>query len=128
MKPLKEFDVRRETKGGVQLLHLTGPLDEYSFKHLQGVLQHVQSEEKLKLVLECDNLDHISASAITSLVEFARQFREANGQMVLVRVPEKIAEIIVVLGHSPEFKFLDSVKDALKLLAPDFKEDQASFK
>jgi anti-anti-sigma factor len=124
MKPLKEFEVKRETKGPVQLVTLIGPLDDYTFQQLAPLLPMLQQDSEKKIIIDCDSLDHMSGLAIRSLARFTKEIREAGGEVLLVRVPDKILAIIGVLGHAGDCKILNTVKEALQQLAPDYKEEE----
>jgi anti-anti-sigma factor len=128
MKPLREFEVQRQTKGEVQVLRLIGPLDDYTFKQLQTVLNRCRTDEHRKIVMDCDNLDHMSTTAIEALAEFCCQVRRDQGEVILARLPGKVLDMIEVLGHTPDFKFHDNEKDAVKLLDPNFKEEEEKTK
>ena len=119
MKALKDFTIVRQKKGPIQVLRLTGPLDESRYPRLQSVLQGFYQEGLVKILLDCDNLDHISATAIQSMAQFMKASREAEGEVLLVRVPDHIKKIIEVLGYKNEFKYCEQEKDAVKILAPD---------
>src|ERR1051325_4771606 len=119
MKALKEFTVIRQKKGPIQIIRLVGPLDESRYPRLQSVLQGLHQEGMVKILVDCDSLDHMSATAIQSLAQFVKLAREAKGEVLLVRVPDHIKKIIGVLGYKTEFKMCEQEKEAIKILAPE---------
>jgi anti-anti-sigma factor len=118
MKPLKDFDIKRETKGGVIILRLIGLLDDYTFPRLQTALNSLQQGGHNRVVVNCNDIDYISSTGLRSIVEFARAAREKKGDMILVNVPDKSKSIIDVLGFAKELKLLTDEKAAIKQLAP----------
>jgi anti-sigma B factor antagonist len=128
MKPLREFEVQRQTKGEVQVLRLIGPLDDYTFNQLQVTLNRCRADGQRKIVMECNDLDHMSTTAIESLAEYCRQVRDEKGEVLLASLSDKILNMIEVLGHTADFKVLDSEKDAVKQLDPEFKEEEEKTK
>lgn len=118
MKPLKDFEIKREKKDTVDILRLIGPLDDYSFNRLQSTLRTLHQDGRHRVVIDCDNLDYMSSSAIQSLIDFIKQAREAKGDVILVKVSDKIQRIIDVLGVVGEFKFSGDEKGAIKQLTP----------
>jgi anti-sigma B factor antagonist len=123
MKALKEFTVRREKKEGVEIIRLIGPLDESRYPRLQGVLQSLLQTGHNKIIMDCYDLDFMSSAAIQALAQFVKQTREAKGEMILVRIPSNVQEIIHLLGCSEEFKTCEKEKDAMQQLAADAPKD-----
>lgn len=118
MKPLKDFQIKRETKGSVTVLRLTGQLDDYTVQHLQGELTALHRGGRHRVVINCSDVDSISTAAIRSLADFARTAREAKGDMILINLPEKSRSIFEVLGFSKELRVHADEKAAIKELTP----------
>ncbi len=117
MKPLKDFEIKRETKAGVEIVRLIGPLDDYSLNRLETALQLLQQAGHHQVIVDCENLDYMSTAGIRALVDFARSAREAKGELVLIKVPDKIQSITKVMGYGSEFKMSDNEAAALERLA-----------
>jgi len=116
MKPLKDFEIKREQKEGVQILRLAGVLDDYSFHRLQGALQNLHRAGQARVVVNCEDVDYMSSGAIRSLVDFAKQAREDKGDLLLVKVSDNIKGIMDVLGFTKEFKLFQQDKEAIEQL------------
>lgn len=118
MKPLKDFIIKRETKGAVTVLRLMGQLDDYTFPRLQDALRTLQQGGHNRVVVNCNDIDYISSTGLRSIMEFARAVREKKGDLILVNVPDKARSIIDVLGFAKELKLLANEKEAIKQLSP----------
>ncbi len=117
MKPLKEFEIKRETKAGVEIVRLIGPLDDYSLNLLETALQLLRQAGHQRVIVDCENLDYMSTAGIRALVDFARSAREAKGELVLIKVPDKMQSITKVMGYSSEFQVLGDEATALGKLS-----------
>lgn len=124
MKPLKEFELNRETKSGVAVLHLIGQVDDYSLGRLQAALEALHLGGQHRIVVDCDNLDYVSTLAIRALIDRSKQAREEKGDLILVKVPPKIRQIIDVVGLKNEVKIVDKEKDAIDQLADKTEEKE----
>ncbi len=118
MKPLKEFEINRETKGEVQVLRLVGQLDDYASTRLQAALQGLHQNGHDRVVVNCENLDYLSTTGIRSMVDFAKLARESKGDLLLVGITKKTEQIMQILGHGSEFKIFANEKEAIKQFAP----------
>jgi len=118
MKPLKDFEIKREAKGAVQILRLVGQLDDMNSHRLRGVFQALNQADQHRIVIDCENVDYISCAAMRSLLDFTKAAREAKGDLILVKVPPKVKDIIDVIGAGDVVKTSDSEKLAIKQLTP----------
>lgn len=124
MKPLKDFEITRDEKEGVRILRLVGVLDDYTMHRLRSALQNLHRAGEHKIVLNCENVDYVSTAAIRVLHDLVQSHRDAQGNVVLVQVSDRIKPIIEVLGLTGEFTFCDSEKKALELLSGDATPEQ----
>jgi anti-anti-sigma factor len=97
---MKEFHITQEARGNVQLVRLGGSLDMYSFPRLENQLNNLFHQGQHRVVLDCQDLDYIGSAGLGALIGFAKQAREHNGDIRLLRVPDRIFKIIELLGFT----------------------------
>ena len=90
--------IEREERGDMDILHLDGSLDAYSFPRLEATLNDLREKKRNRVVLECAHLEYISSAALGALIGFARRAREDNGDLKLAQLSPKIFNIVELLG------------------------------
>ena len=95
---MRECQIKHESIDGVDILHLDGALDAYSFPRLESSLNQLRDQQRHQIVLECANLDYINSAALGALIGFARRARENNGDLKLAALTPKIFSIVELLG------------------------------
>ena len=110
---MKDFRIEKEANGTVQILRLTGSLDMYSFSRLESQINALFQQGRHQIVLDCQALDYIGSAGLGALIGFAKQAREHNGDVKLLRVPDRILKIVELLGFT---KVLEVHKDEQTVL------------
>ena len=95
---MKECVIEREERGDLDVLHLDGSLDAYSFPRLEATLNGLRETSRHRVILDCESLDYISSAALGALIGFARRARENHGDLKLARLSPKIFGIVELLG------------------------------
>lgn len=95
---MRKCQIKHETLEGVDVLHLDGALDAYSFPRLESSLNQLRDQQRNRIVLECANLDYINSAALGALIGFARRARENGGDLKLAALTPKIFSIVELLG------------------------------
>lgn len=110
---MKECTIHREKEKGLDVLHLDGSLDAYSFPKLEAALEELRTTNKNKVVLNCEGLDYISSAALGALIGFARRARENSGDLKLVKLSPKIFNIVELLGFHKILEIYPSMDEAI---------------
>lgn len=97
---MKDFQIDRENRNGIELVRLSGSLDMYSFPRLETHLATLFQEGHHRVVLDCASLDYIGSAGLGALIGFAKEAREKGGDVKLVNVPDRIYKIIELLGFT----------------------------
>ena len=95
---MRECIIEREEQGDLDVLHLDGSLDAYSFPRLESTLNNLRDSSRTRVILDCTGLDYVSSAALGALIGFARRARENNGDLKLVKLSPKIYNIVELLG------------------------------
>jgi anti-sigma B factor antagonist len=97
---MKDFNIDREDRNGIELVRLSGSLDMYSFPRLEAQLGALFEQQHYRVVLDCANLDYIGSAGLGALIGFAKEAREKGGDVKLTKVPDRIYKIIELLGFT----------------------------
>lgn len=111
---MRECVIKREQNEGLDILHLDGSLDAYSFPRLESALGELRATQRNKVILDCANLDYISSAALGALIGFARRARENHGDLKLIRLSQKIYNIVELLGFHKILDIFPDMEDAVK--------------
>jgi anti-sigma B factor antagonist len=114
---MKDFRIEKEARGKVQLLHLSGSLDMYSFTRLESQINSFFQQGQYWIVLDCRDLDYIGSAGLGALIGFAKQAREHSGDVKLLNVPERVFKIIELLGFSKVLQVHNTEESALESFA-----------
>lgn len=95
---MRECQIKHEARDEVDVLHLDGSLDAYSFPRLESSLNHLRDNDRHRIILDCSNLDYINSAALGALIGFARRARENGGDLKLAALTPKIYSIVELLG------------------------------
>jgi anti-sigma B factor antagonist len=110
---MKDFQIEVEPRDAVQLIHLRGSLDMYSFPRLEIQINTLFQQGRYYVVLDCRELDYIGSAGLGALIGFAKQAREHNGDVRLLNVPDRIYKIIELLGFTRVLRVHNTEEDAV---------------
>lgn len=106
---MRECQIKHEARDQVDVVHLDGALDAYSFPRLEAALAKLRDTGRHRIVLDCASLDYINSAALGALIGFARRARESGGDLKLASLTPKIFSIVELLGFD---KILQIYPDA----------------
>jgi anti-sigma B factor antagonist len=114
---MRECAITQESLGDIDVLHLQGSLDSFSFPKLEKSLNDLRDGKRNRLILECAGLNYISSVAIGALIGFARRARENQGDLKLANLSPKIQNIIELLGFQRILEVHAKLEDAQQKFA-----------
>ena len=110
---MRACNVEHEKNGEMDILHLEGSLDAYSFPQLESVLQGLRDTDRSQVILNCEKLEYISSVGLGALIGFARRARENNGDLKLINLSDRIYNIIEMLGFHKILATLPGREEAI---------------
>lgn len=114
---MRECVIQLEQRDDLDILHLDGALDAYSFPRLDTTLSKLREHNHNRVVLDCTALDYISSAALGALIGFARRAREGHGDLKLVGLSKKIYTIVELLGFHKILEIYPTVEEAVRKFA-----------
>jgi anti-sigma B factor antagonist len=109
---MQECSIEREARDEMDVVHLQGSLDAYSFPRLESAFAELTELKRHQVILDCAGLEYISSAALGALISFARRAHEQNGDLKLAAVSPKIMSIIELLGFNKILEIVPDVEQA----------------
>jgi anti-anti-sigma factor len=106
-----------EGVAGGAIVHLEGDLDQPTLNTFLSQLEAVRNEGKSRVLLDMDKVGYANSTALGALITQADTFREAGGEMALVRPQPKVELVIDMLGLGALLKIFNTMDEARQHLA-----------
>lgn len=112
---------RREIEGvpGGLLLTLKGELNTYNTPDLQKQVSEAIRSGFVRIVFDCEQVPYMASLPIGYLVSLVKELGARGGGFVLVKVAERVLEILQVLGLASWLARAQTTEEAFALLAPE---------
>ncbi len=74
----------------------------------------IDSEDNIKLLLDFENVEHLSSAVLSMLINLNKRVAEQKGQLKLANIKPQIYEVFKITRLNELFDIRDSVADAKK--------------
>jgi anti-sigma B factor antagonist len=96
------------------MLKVTGRVDSSTAPDFAKALDKVTDAARYKIVLDMSELEYMSSAGFRALLATQRNCKRYNrGELVLVKVPERIREALELAGFTELFKTFDDQVEAV---------------
>ena len=95
---------------------VSGFLDTHTTPQLKALLDKLFEREKMNVILNLSGLLYISSTGIGALMKGLNLAEEKAGSFRLCEIPEKIFEIISMLGFDQVLSIYDTEEEAIRTL------------
>jgi anti-sigma B factor antagonist len=90
-------------------------LDEANIQQIGEEISRLVDEKPApKLLISFDNVDHLSSSALGTLITINNKVRAKNGQLRLSNIDPQIYEVFVITKLNKLFEIHDTVDQAME--------------
>jgi len=90
-------------------------LDEANIQQIgEEIARIVESQSDPKLLISFENVDHLSSSALGTLITINNKVRAKDGQLRLSNIDQQIYEVFVITKLNTVFEIHDTVDEAMK--------------
>ena len=94
-------------------------LDEGNIAEIgQGLATLVESRHRPKLLLDFENVDHLSSAALGMLINVNQKIKHQSGELRLVNIKPQIYEVFVITKLNKLFRILPDREEALASFSP----------
>lgn len=110
------LEVSQETIGQVTVVALMGALDSANSDVFVHALQPL-CDKGANVVVDCMGLSYVNSMCFALLNKFAKDCAAKGGKLVYCRVPQKIAQIMQILGLHQALKLYSTREQAIKAVS-----------
>ena len=94
-------------------------LDEGNIKEIGDALASlVEAKHQPKLLLDFQNVDHLSSAALGMLINVNQKIKLLSGELRLVNIKSQIMEVFVITRLDKLFRILPDREKALETFSP----------
>ena len=94
-------------------------LDEANITEIgQALASIIESKQQPKLLLDFQNVDHLSSAALGMLINVNQKIKHQSGELRLVNIKPQIYEVFVITKLNKLFKIMPDRNDALASFSP----------
>jgi len=101
------------TEGGVVVLRLSGALDAHNFDEVDNTFQDLFADDMYKIVLDMEEVSYMSSAGVGTLVSSTMQCKENGGNLVLIKISDRLREVLGELGLIDILSHADDLQPAL---------------
>ena len=106
-----------ENRDGVQLVHVSGPLDSMTHDQFKNLLDPMISQPNVHIVLDCENLTYVNSKGLALLGRYQRVTIQNLSFLGIAALNRRITKTIELLGMSKLVKLYPSVEEAMQAAA-----------
>lgn len=94
-------------------------LDEANITEIGAALTSlVEARERPKMMLDFQNVDHLSSAALGMLINVNQKIKLQSGELRLVNIKPQIIEVFMITRLNKLFKIFPNREDALESFSP----------
>jgi anti-sigma B factor antagonist len=94
-------------------------LDEANIAEIgQGLGSLIENRHRPKILLDFQNVDHLSSAALGMLINVNQKIKHQSGELRLVNIKPQIYEVFVITKLNKLFKILPDRQEALASFSP----------
>lgn len=108
------MEVIEKKQNGIYVLAVTGRLDSHTSLGLQEKMLGIIEAGTLNIILDCGQLDYISADGLRAILAAHKQTRESDGKIVICSLTDYIKETFVQAGFEALLPMVSNLENALK--------------
>lgn len=108
------LDVKTEKVGEVDVVQPNGSLDTANVDVFNKAMQSLAAQAGRRVVVDCAGLTYVNSMCFALLNKYTKEFASRGGKLVFCRIPQKIAQIIHILGLDNTLNISGTVDEAMK--------------
>ena len=106
--------IQLENTNGVQLIHVSGPLDSVTHDQFRSQLDPLVNESGVRLVLDCTNLTYVNSKGLALLGRYQQITMKNLSFFGVAGLNKRIMKTIELLGLSRIVKIYPTVEEAVE--------------
>jgi anti-sigma B factor antagonist len=106
------FEISQAEKDNVTVLYLKGFLDAHTAPQFEKALQQLIKNDKVKIIVNMDQLDYISSAGLGVIMGFIEEIREKNGDIKMSNLSTKVYRVFDLLGFPALYEIYENEDEA----------------
>ena len=102
-----------ETIDGIQLVHVSGPLDSVTHESFKNFLEPLVNQNRTRVVLDCAKLTYVNSKGLALLGRFQRLSMQNLSFLGIAGLNRHITKTIELLGLSKLVKLYPTLDEAM---------------
>ncbi len=108
------MEITVTSKEKCELVVVNGRIDSYTAPDLADALNNITKRNQYKIVMEMSDVSYVSSAGLRVLIDLQKTCKKANqGEVLLVKIPQRVYETLELAGFVPLFKFYQNVESAI---------------
>lgn len=99
-------------QNGILLIKISGHIDAHTFEELENEVQEQFSNQNFKFIMDLSSVEYISSAGAGVFIGALSQAQENDGNVVLLAPPDKVLEVLELLGLHEFFTISKDLKSA----------------
>lgn len=108
------MDITQEKKGNVNVVKVKGRLDASTSGKLEDALNEYTSQEKIRVLVDCQELDYISSAGLRVLLAAAKELQKRNGKIFLSSLNTNVKQVFEISGFTSIFPIYETTEKAIE--------------
>ncbi len=107
-----DFEVTEYKRSTV--LYTSGRIDSYTAPEVEEALTQLLEKGQYNIIFDMRDVSFVSSAGWWALIRIQKEVKKMNrGELVLVKLDERIRESMDLVGIGPYFKVFDDVTEAV---------------
>lgn len=96
------------------VLHPSGRIDSYTAPEFEQALSKIVEKDQFNIIINMTDVNFVSSAGWWALIRVQKEVHKMNrGELVLVKLEERIRESMDLVGITPFFKVFDDMTAAV---------------
>ena len=110
------MELKQETIRDVNVISIKGRLDVTTTPNLEQTFAKVFEQEKVKVLVDCTELEYISSAGLRALLTAAKTAKKTDGKIVLSCLNANVQQIFEISGFTSIFDIYETCDTAIDSL------------
>lgn len=111
------MEITQQKKDDVNIISINGRLDASTANSLEESLEPFNQQQKIKLVVNCEQLEYISSAGLRVLLACAKQFQKNHSRISLTTLNANVKQVFEISGFTSIFHIYNTIDEAINDIA-----------
>ena len=107
------MEITQEKNGNINIIKVKGRLDASTSSKLEEALDGYTGQDKVRVLVDCQELDYISSAGLRVLLSAAKDFQKHSGKICLATLNANVKQVFEISGFTSIFPIYASTEEAV---------------